>query len=64
MGETSLHERMNNHKSDTRTNKRCNGMVRHFSKCGIQNLKPTVLEEAPSGDPYIREQESSTILNY
>ena len=50
IGETSLqfHERMNNHKRDIRTNKKSNGMVRHFSKCGIQNLKPTVLEKVRS----------------
>ena len=29
-------------------------MVRHFSKCGIQNLKPIVLEKVRSRDPYIR----------
>ena len=56
IGETSLqfHERMNNHKSDIRTNKKSNGMVRHFSKCDIQNLKSTVLEKVCSRDPYIR----------
>ena len=56
IGETRLQfrERMNNHKSDIRTNKKSNGMVRHFSKCGIQNLKPTVLEKACSRDPFIR----------
>ena len=38
--ETSLqfHECMNNHKSNIRINKKSNRMVRHFSKCGIQNL--------------------------
>ena len=29
-------------------------MVRHFSKCGIQNLKPTVLEKVRSRDLFIR----------
>ena len=29
-------------------------MVRHFSKCGIQNLQPTVLEKVRSRDPFIR----------
>ena len=29
-------------------------MVRHFSKCGIQNLKPTALEKVRSRDPFIR----------
>ena len=45
---------MNNHKSDIRTNKKSNGMVRHFPKCGMQNLKPTVLEKVRSRDPFIR----------
>ena len=45
---------MNNHKSDIRTNKKSNGIVRHLSKCGIQNLKATVLEKVRSRDPYIR----------
>ena len=56
IGETRLqfHERMNNHKSDIRTNKKSNEMVRHFFKCGIQNLKPTVLEKVRSRDPFIR----------
>ena len=49
-----FHGRMNNHKSDIRTNKKSNGMVRHFSKCGIQNLKLTVLEKVCSRDPFIR----------
>ena len=55
IGETKLkfHEHMNNHKSDIRTNKKSNGMVRHFSKCGIENLKPTVLEKVRSRDPFI-----------
>ena len=56
IGVTKLqfHERMNDHKSDIRTNIESNGMVRHFSKCGIQNLKPTVLEKVRSKDPFIR----------
>ena len=56
VGEAKLqfHERMNNHKSDTRANKKSNGMVRHFSKCGIENLKPAVLEKVRSRDPFIR----------
>ena len=29
-------------------------MVRRFPKCGIQNLKPTVLEKVRSTDPHIR----------
>ena len=29
-------------------------MVRHFSQCGIQNLKPTELEKVRSRDPFIR----------
>ena len=29
-------------------------MVRHFSKCVIQNFKPTVLEKVRSRDPFIR----------
>ena len=45
---------MNNHNSDIRTNKKSNGMVRHFSKCGIENLKPTVLENVRPRDPFIR----------
>ena len=56
IGETSpqFHERMNNHKSGIRTNKKSNGMVRHFSKCGIQNLKPTVLKKVRPRDSFIR----------
>ena len=45
---------MNNHKSDIITSRKSNGTVRHFSKCGVENLKPTVLEKLRSRDPFIR----------
>ena len=27
--------------------------MRHFSKCGVENLKPTILEKVCSRDPFI-----------
>ena len=45
---------MNNHKRDIRTNKKKQWNGETFSKCGIQNLKPKVLEKVRSRDPYIR----------
>ena len=41
-GETKLqfHVRMNNHISDIRTNKKSTGMVRHFTDCGVNNVRP------------------------
>ena len=66
IGETSLqfHERMNNPKSDIRTNKKSNGTVRHFSKCGIQNLKQQYSRKFILGIPTSVRKENSTILNY
>ena len=56
VGETELefHCRMNNHKSDIRLENKSNGMVRHFSKCGIDNVTPNILEKVRSRDHYIR----------
>ena len=56
IGETELefHCRMNNHKSDIRLENKSNGMVRHFSKCGIDNMTPNILEKVRSRDHYIR----------
>ena len=56
VGETELefHCRMNNHKSDIRSGNKSNGMVRHFSKCGIDNVTPNILEKVRSRDHYIR----------
>ena len=54
-GETKLefHLRMNNHKSDVRTDKKSTGMIRHFSNCGVTNIQPTILERVWSSDPFI-----------
>ena len=56
VGETELefHCRMNNHKSDIRLENKSNGMVRHFSKCGIDNVMSNILEKLRSRDHYIR----------
>ena len=52
--ELEFHCRMNNHKSDIRLENKSNGMVRHFSKCGIDNVTPNILEKVRSRDHYIR----------
>ena len=50
VGETELefHCRMNSHKSDIRLENKSNGMVRHFSKCGIE----TTTFAKPSREQY------------
>ena len=55
-GETKLefHLRMNNHKSDVRTNKKSTGMIGHFSSCGVTNIQPTIPERVRSSNPFIR----------
>ena len=42
------------HKSDIRLENKSNGMVRYFSKCGINNVMPNILEKVRSRDHYIR----------
>ena len=56
IGETKLqfHVRMNNHTSDIRTNKKSTGMVRHFTNCGVNNIRPVILERVRTSDPFIR----------
>ena len=56
VGETELefHCRMNNHKSDIRLENKSNGMVRHFSKCGIDNVTPNILEKVRPQNHYVR----------
>ena len=29
-------------------------MVRHFAKCGLNNVQPIILERVRSSDPFIR----------
>ena len=66
IGETELqfHKRMNNQKSDIRTNKKSNGMMRHFSRCGIENLKPAVLEKVRSRNPFIRKAREQYYIQF
>ena len=45
---------MNNHESDIRLENKNNGMVRHFSKCGTDDVTPNILEKVHSRDHYIR----------
>ena len=52
--EFKFHCQMNNHKSNVRLENKSNGMVRHFSKCGIDNVTPNILEKVRSRDHYIR----------
>ena len=40
--------------SDIRLENKSNGMVRHFSKCVIDNVTPNILEKVRSRDHYIR----------
>ena len=56
IGETKLqfHLRMNNHTIDIRTDKKSTEMVRHLTNCGVNNIKPVILERVRSSDPFIR----------
>ena len=60
VGETELefHCRMNNHKSDIRLENKSNGMVRHFSKCGIDKYQSSDIlqhsQNRPTGDRWLK----------
>ena len=64
-GETQLqfHKRMNNHTSDIRQKKKSMGMVRHFAKCGLNNVQPIILERVRSSDPFIRKAREQFYIN-
>ena len=64
-GETQLefHKRMNNHTSDIRQKKKSMGMVRHFAKCGLNNIQPIILERVRSSDPFIRKAREQFYIN-
>ena len=64
-GETQLgfHKRMNNHESDIRQKKKSTGMVRHFAKCGLNNIRPIILERVRSSDPFIRKAREQFYIN-
>ena len=64
-GETQLefHKRMNNHTSDIRQKKKSTGMVRHFAKCGLNNVQPIILERVRSSDPFIRKAREQFYIN-
>ena len=55
-GETQLefHLSLNNHTSYIKLNKKSTGMVRHFGDCGVNNIKPVILEKVRSSDPFIQ----------
>ena len=64
-GETQLefYKRMNNHTSDIRQKKKSTGMVRHFAKCGLNNVQPIILERVRSSDPFIRKAREQFYIN-
>ena len=64
-GETQLefHKRMNNHTSDIRQKKKSTGMMRHFVKCGLNNVQPIILEKVRSSDPFIRKAREQFYIN-
>ena len=64
-GETQLefHKRMNNHTSDIRQKMKSTGMVRHFAKCGLNNVQPIILERVRSSDPFIRKAREQFYIN-
>ena len=64
-GETQLefHKRMNNHTSDIRHKKKSTGMVRHFAKCGLNNVQPIILERVRSSDLFIRKAREQFYIN-
>ena len=39
-------------------------MVRHFSKCGIDNVKPNILEKVRSRDHYICKAREQYYIQY
>ena len=64
-GETQLefHKRMNNHTNDIRQKKKSTGMVRHFAKCGLNNVQPVILKRVRSSDPFIRKAREQFYIN-
>ena len=54
---------MNNHTSDIRHEKKSTGMVRHFAKCGLNNVQPIILERVRSSDPFIQKAGEQFYIN-
>ena len=61
VGETGhpVHHRGNQHRSDIRGGHKNIPSVRHFKKCGVENLKLTVLEKVRSQNQEIRKARES-----
>ena len=38
-------------------------MVRHFAKCGLNNVQPIILERVRSSDPFIRKAREQFYIN-
>ena len=66
VGETELefHCRMKNHKSDIRLENKSNGIVRHFSKCGMDNVTPNISGKVRSRDHYIRKAREQYYIEF
>ena len=39
------------------------GMVRHFAKCGLNNVQPIIFERIRSSDPLIRKAREQFYIN-
>ena len=61
VGETGhpVHHRGNQHRSDIQGGHKNIPSVRHFKKCGVENLKLTVLEKVRSQNQEIRKARES-----
>ena len=40
------------------------GMVRHFAKCGLNNVQPIILERVRSSDPFIRKAREQFYITF